>query len=54
MNLQEQGFRYVERRGVFFWVDPCFMLPGDVDCTDMTDEAFEAHVHSVTHQEVPA
>ena len=46
-NLHNQGFRYVERCGVFNWIDPAFMKPGDVDCTDMDDDTFGAFVRHV-------
>lgn len=46
-NLQTAGFRYVERKGVFNWMDPVFMQPGDVDCTDMDDDTFANFVRHV-------
>lgn len=44
MSLQEQGFRYVLRGAAGLWVHPANMKPGDVDCTDMDDDEFEAAV----------
>ncbi len=44
MTLQQQGFRFVRRGSDFRWVHPADVLSTDVDCTDMTDERFEAFV----------
>ena len=41
MNLQEQGFRFVLRGVAGAWMHPEEMRPGDLDCTDMSDEEFE-------------
>lgn len=43
-GLAKVGHRYVDRAGEFRWVHEAELQPGDVDCTDMDDEAFEAHV----------
>ena len=51
MNLQEQGFRYVLRGADGRWVHPWAMKPGDVDCTDMSDEEFEAAVEASTGEQ---
>ena len=40
MNLREQGFRFVWRDGRFDWVQT--LQEGDTDCTDMSDEEFDA------------
>jgi len=47
-TLSDDGFRFLERNGVFAWVHPAevpaMLAAGAVDATDMTDEAFEAYV----------
>lgn len=41
MSLREQGFRFVIRaNGVINWTHPALVQPGDIDCTDMSDEYF--------------
>ncbi|MCL4822591.1 MAG: hypothetical protein KJZ57_00105 [Anaerolineales bacterium] len=42
MNLQEQGFRFVLRDGLGAWIHPADKRPGDLDCTDMSDDEFNA------------
>jgi len=39
-----QGFRFIQRAGKFTWVHQSDLRAGDVDCTDMDDDAFEAQV----------
>lgn len=41
-NLQEQGFRFVRRGSEFKWVHPLEVMRGDVDCSDMSDDEFDA------------
>jgi hypothetical protein len=44
MNLQERGMRYILRGTgdalTATWLEPSFVLPSDVDCTDMSDDEF--------------
>ena len=42
-----QGFRFIRRGAEFRWTHPAEMLSTDLDCTDMTDEQFEAAVREV-------
>jgi hypothetical protein len=45
VSLRDEGFRYVHREGVgFTWLHPGTVEAGDLDCTDMSDEEFEAAV----------
>lgn len=47
-TLKDQGFRFIRRgEGVFNWVHPAELKPGDLDCTDMSDDEFEAAVREV-------
>lgn len=47
MSLKDQGNRFVCRgHRDFRWCHCLEMLPGDIDCTDMSDEDFEALVAS--------
>jgi len=46
-GLQQQGFRFVQRGATFKWVHQFELLAGDLDCTDMSDEQFEAAVREV-------
>lgn len=39
--------RFVERKGAFTPMPRALMLPGDTDCTDMSDDEFEAHVYAL-------
>jgi hypothetical protein len=41
MSLEEQGWRFVLRAGLFEWRHPADVVDGDVDCTDMADDEFE-------------
>ena len=41
MSLQDEGFRFTFRDGVFNWRHPLDIMPGDVDMTDASDEDFE-------------
>lgn len=54
MNLQEQGFRYVYRRSARpdcgIWIQPEFVKPGDVDCTDMSDDDFDALLRTLDEE----
>lgn len=44
-NLKDVGFRFVRRQdGSFNWTHPLEVSPGDVDCTEMSDEEFERFV----------
>jgi hypothetical protein len=43
-TLQDQGYRYIKRGEEFKWAHPAEVMPADVDCTDMTDDEFEAFV----------
>lgn len=47
-TLAADGFRFLERNGVFAWVHPAeafgYLEAGAVDTTDMDDETFEAYV----------
>ena len=47
MSLQQQGFRFIRRGGVFKWAHPADMSATDIDCTDMSDDQFEAFVAGV-------
>lgn len=55
MNLQDQGFRYIYRRSAHpdcgIWIRPEFIKPGDVDCTDMSDDDFEAMVNTLDNEQ---
>ncbi len=42
------GFRFVLRRGEFLWTHPATREPDDLDCTDLSDEAFEAIVRDTS------
>lgn len=44
MDLCEKGFRFIDRAGDFAWRRPWDTREGDVDCTDMDDDAFMAYV----------
>ena len=44
MHLQTQGFRFIDRNGDFNWRHTNQLQAGDIDCTDMDDEEFEAQV----------
>lgn len=44
-NVQEQGFRFVQRGADFIWTHPLELQACDVDCSDMTDAEFEAYVY---------
>lgn len=46
MSLEEQGWRFVLRAGRFSWLHPGDSEAGDVDCTDMGDDEFEAIVEA--------
>lgn len=49
-TLADQGFRFIYRPKAvirFNWRHPAEIQPGDTDCTDMTDEEFEAFVESI-------
>ena len=48
-GLLDAGFRFIVRRtnGVVTlatWLEPHLVQPGDVDCTDMTDDEFDAEM----------
>jgi hypothetical protein len=45
-SLADAGLRLVIRKRehtvvLCTWLEPLLMQPGDIDCTDMTDEQFE-------------
>ncbi len=40
-GINANGHHYVCRGGDFRWMHPLEMLPGDIDCTFMSDEEFE-------------
>jgi hypothetical protein len=44
MNLQKQGFRFIRRGSRYDWMHPTDIQPGDEDCTDMSDDEFDANV----------
>lgn len=53
MSLQDQGFRFVVRPSELdraLWLHPADMKPGDIDCTDMGDEEFEALIEDLDRQ----
>jgi len=44
-TLKEEGYRYVRRaNGRYDWVHPAELRDDDHDCTDMSDDEFEAFV----------
>lgn len=55
MNLQDQGYRYIYRHSAHpdcgIWIRPEFIQPGDVDCTDMADDDFEALIYTLDNEQ---
>lgn len=39
-----KNFRFIRRNNEFSWRHPADTMAGDIDCTNMTDDAFEAEV----------
>jgi hypothetical protein len=42
--LSKNGFRFVFRAGTYLWSHKNEVRASDIDCTDMSDDAFEAFV----------
>lgn len=43
-RLLDKGWRFVRRAGFIGWMHPGDMQSGDIDCTDMDDEALQREV----------
>ena len=48
MNLQERGYRFVWQDGFFKWCHTADIKQDAMDCTDMSDEEFDAIVREKT------
>lgn len=54
MSLEEQGWCFVLRAGLFSWLHPADAKEGDVDCTDMADDEFETLVKETMEKKTEA
>lgn len=50
-TLSAQGYRFIFRDGRYLWAHALEMQPGDVDCSDMSDDEFEQFVRRHQQQE---
>jgi len=39
-----EGFRFVRRRNVITWIHRSEMIDGDIDCTELDDDALQREV----------